>query len=356
MLLVTHHTLADDPLPAGLDKAIENPNIPSILDVTILEYNEAGHGEIKVNAIHKPGPSVGEKKWLPPTVIRGYGYVGSDKIAPLKIVAGGQAKRFLVFLDGDLLYSTHNNRFPIRQGSNGLLEVGIGFNGGGAPWMPLNNIIKRIAKPTKAQPDAKTDGIERQYVERAVLSKEQEGIVVQLARKRGIQKIAKIYTFNLYPTAARGIGVEGVEEIKDREVSRKVLTIHYKDWFHLGSTPKKEDLQIGDFWAGQPRTQKQTILKLGKEEYRVGSVQGVSIEQCESILSLLLAKKIVAGTGVNQGNLEQIEWSKPKGFWKSGDSIAISFPHKRTDSEFFDIKVQLDGEQLTITELLHAAF
>ncbi len=145
VMFFTGHALADEPLPPGLDKAIENPNIPSILDVTILKYNEKGYGEIKVNAIHKPGPSVGGKKWLPPKMIRGYGYVGSDKIAALKVVAGGQTKRFLVFLDGDLLYSTYNNCFPIRKGNNGVLEVGIGFNGGGGPWLPLNNIVKRIA-------------------------------------------------------------------------------------------------------------------------------------------------------------------------------------------------------------------
>ena len=136
---------ADDPLPAGLDQAIRNPKIPMIVDATILRYNKAGHGEIKVHGIYKPAAKGKKSKVVPPKWIRGYGYVGSDKIAPLRIVAGGRPGRFLFLLDGGLLYSTYNNRFPIREGKGGALEVGIGFNGGGAPWKPLKDMVKLIS-------------------------------------------------------------------------------------------------------------------------------------------------------------------------------------------------------------------
>ena len=135
---------ADDPLPTGLDQAIRNPKIPIIVDASIVKYNKAGHGEIKVHAIYKPTSKGKKIKETLPKWIRGYGYVGSDKIAPLRIVAGGRPGRFLFLLDGDLLYSTYNNRFPIREGKNGALEVGIGFNGGGAPWKPLKDMVKLI--------------------------------------------------------------------------------------------------------------------------------------------------------------------------------------------------------------------
>lgn len=353
MACVANHAFADDPLPAGLDKAIENPNIPSILDVTILKYNKEGHGEIKVNAIHKTGASVGGKKWLPPRVIRGYGYVGSDKIATLKIVAGGQTKRFLVFLDGDLLYSTYNNRFPIREGEKRVLEVGIGFNGGGGPWLPLDDIVKRIAQPAKAQPDAKKVGIERQYVKRAVLSKAEEKIVIELARKRGIKRIAKIYTYNLYPTAARGIGVQGIDEIKGRDVSYKVLDVRYKKWWHSNEVPKKSDLRIGDFWAGQSNTRKQIILKVGDKEYRTSVIQGLKAKQCESILEQFLAEKYVLAPSAI-GNVDQIDWSKPQGFRKRGDAISVSFLHKQEGSGFFDLEVELTEQKVRVTQILQA--
>ena len=131
-----------DELPPGLMQAISNPAIPTIVDATILRFNEEGHGEIKVNAVYKHSSAKG--KFVPPKSVRGYGYAGSVKIAPLRVVIGGRTERFLLFLNGDLLHSTYNNRFPIREGKNGKLEVGVGFNGGGGPWKPLNEIIKEI--------------------------------------------------------------------------------------------------------------------------------------------------------------------------------------------------------------------
>ena len=136
-----------DELPPGLMQAIANPAIPTIVDATILGFNKEGHGKIKVNTVYKN--TLGKGKYVPPESVRGYGYVGTDRIAPLRIVSGGRPGRFLFFLDGDLLYSTYNNRFPIREGKNGTLEVGVGFNGGGGPWKSLKEIVRRIPKDKK---------------------------------------------------------------------------------------------------------------------------------------------------------------------------------------------------------------
>jgi hypothetical protein len=140
-----------DELPPGLIQAIANPAIPTIVDATILGFNKEGHGEIKLNAVHKHDSAKG--KFVPPKSVRGYGYVGSDKIAPLRVVIGKKG-RFLLFLNGDLLHSTYNNRFPIREGKNGELEIGVGFNGGGGPWKHLKEVIQRISpqKPAKKIP------------------------------------------------------------------------------------------------------------------------------------------------------------------------------------------------------------
>ena len=133
-----------DELPPGLMQAIANPAIPTIVDATIVGFNKEGHGEIKVNAVYKHNLTKG--KFVPPKSVRGYGYAGSDKIAPLRVVLSGHKGRFLFFLNGDLLHSTYNNRFPIRENKNGELEVGVGINGGGGPWKPLGEIIRAIPK------------------------------------------------------------------------------------------------------------------------------------------------------------------------------------------------------------------
>lgn len=140
-------SMADDPIPGGLESVIHNPNIPIIIDATVMEYNQNGHGKIQINKIIKRGnnnPKSGIPKW-----IRGYGYEGSEKIAPLKIVLGGKTGRYLFFLKGDQLFSTYNNRFPIRKNEKGTIEVGYGFNGSGAPWKPLKEAIKPLTMKNK---------------------------------------------------------------------------------------------------------------------------------------------------------------------------------------------------------------
>jgi hypothetical protein len=62
---------ADDPLSAGLDQTIRDAKIPMIVDATILKYNKAGHGEIKVHAIYKSATKGKKIKVTPPKWIRG---------------------------------------------------------------------------------------------------------------------------------------------------------------------------------------------------------------------------------------------------------------------------------------------
>ena len=136
-----------DELPPGLEQAIRNPGIPMIVDATILKFNKAGHAEIKVNAVYKAPVDKKGAKVKPPEKVRGYASIGKVvRVTPIKIITNRGQTRFLFFLDGDLLYSTYNNRFQIREKKDGSLEVGTGFNGGGGPWKPLKEIVKLIPR------------------------------------------------------------------------------------------------------------------------------------------------------------------------------------------------------------------
>ena len=344
LMLALNHAFADDPQPAGLSAAIGNPDIPSILDVTILSYTEAGHGEITVNKVYKAGPPTSDEIWSPPKYIRGYGYNGSDKIAPLKAITNPQTKRFLVFLDKDLLYSTYNNRFPIREDARGTLEVGTGFNGSGGPWVAMSDVAKRIpAKPDFA----------RKYVQDAELTEAEEQLAIQLAKQCGVSNIAKISTYYLHPSNAKGILVEGVEEIAGRHVSYQTLRINYKKWHVQDAGPRENETQLGGFWAGKPQTRKQTILKIGKKEYRTSSITGFSIEQCETILGKFQSGDytLVRGT---RSSLEQVDWTKPIGFFKHGKTTSVSFPHKREGNGFFDVEIQMVEPNLIVKQVVQA--
>ncbi|MFP6854653.1 MAG: hypothetical protein VB980_02630 [Opitutales bacterium] len=144
---------AADERPPGLEQAIRNPAIPMIVDATILKFNKEGHAEIKVNAVYKAPRDKNGVKVATPTKVRGYAAVGKVvRVTPIKIITNRGQTRFLFFLDGDLLYSTYNNRFEIRPKKDGSLEVGTGFNGGGGPWEPLKDIVKLIPKQTPPTP------------------------------------------------------------------------------------------------------------------------------------------------------------------------------------------------------------
>ena len=120
------------------------------------------------------------------------------------------------------------------------------------------------------------------------------------------------------------------------------------------AAPRKGDLQIGDYWAGKPRIQKEIILKVNKKEYRTRTVQGLSMEEAESILGLFLAKTYIIEPAVNQANFKQIAWDKPMGFRKRGENFSVSFPHISQGGGFFDLQVKMDGKDLVIRQMFQA--
>ena len=193
----------------------------------------------------------------------------------------------------------------------------------------------------------KSGGIERDY-RAGKLSEAQEKIVIALAKKQGIAKVVKIRTYNIHPSAARGISVQGAETTTEREVSHQVLNINYKKWFHPGAKPRKGDVQIGEFWAGKPYSRKQTILWVGETSYRCGSVKGLSFKEAESLLVHFIEGKFTYNPGprINDRLLDQIDWKKPSRISKRGEGISLGFTHKGgSGSGFFDLQVEwVDGK------------
>lgn len=215
----------------------------------------------------------------------------------------------------------------------------------------------RPAEAKEAPRVVKFGGIERAYVQRAQLTPEEEETVLALAKKQGIAKVVKIKTYNIHPSAARGISVQGAEVTKDREVSYQVLNINYKKWFHPGAKPRKGDVQLGDFWAGKPYARKQTILWVGETSYRCGSVKGLSYKEAESLLGLFIEGKFTYNPGprINDRLLDQVDWKKPNRISKRGEDISVGFPHKGgTGSGFFDLQVELVDGKPNIKQMFQA--
>jgi hypothetical protein len=228
--------------------------------------------------------------------------------------------------------------------------------------LPYVGQLKAIPLPgseqaKEATPRTKSGGITREFVPRAQLTAEEEETVLALAKKMGIAEVVKIKTYNLYPSSARGISVQGAEIITDREISYQVLNVKYKKWFHPGAKPAKGEIQMGEFWAGKPYSRKQTILWVGETSYRCGSVQGLSFKEAESLLGHFIDGKFTYDPGprINDKLLDQVDWEKPNRINKRGDAISVGFPHKGgTGSGFFDLQVELVGGKPNIKEMFQA--
>lgn len=197
-------------------------------------------------------------------------------------------------------------------------------------------------------------GLERDYVSRAKLTKEQEMQVIALAEKCGIKKVFKISTHNMYPSPFRGIRVQGAEETKGREVSYQVLSMSHSAWLEPGAKPRKDEIKMGHFWAGKPYTRKKTVLKVGKKEYRVGSIRDMTAEECEKILGKLLKGEYRHAPAVQGRMLEQVGWDKPSSFSRRGDLISAGFLHKAKDAGFFDLQIKMTGGEIKIEQMFQA--
>ena len=222
----------------------------------------------------------------------------------------------------------------------------------------LNAIPLPGAKQVKKSPAriTKSGGIERDY-RAGKLTEAQEKIVIALAKKQGVQKVARISTVHFHPSAARGIRVDGAKEVNGREVSYKVLSVNFKPWFHPGSGPRKGDVKMGDFWAGKAYERKKTILRVGETDYLCGSIRGIDIKECETMLGLFLAGKFTYNPGprINDRLLGQVDWSKPNRFSKRGDAISVGFLHKGgPGSGFFDLQVEFVDGKLNIKQMFQA--
>lgn len=210
------------------------------------------------------------------------------------------------------------------------------------------------ARPTGKHTLTEVDGILREYVDRGVLTKEEEKTVIELAKKRGIEKVSKISTFYIRPSSARGISVHGVEQVKGREILNSILTVNRKGWTHAGRVPGKADIQFGDFWAGKASIRKTTILMVDKKEYRISSPHGLTTEQCDSMLKKLQDGKFTLAPNAQKERLKGIDWKKPTSFNKFGDNISASFSAKGRESGWYTLNISLDGEKLLISEIMLA--
>ena len=213
--------------------------------------------------------------------------------------------------------------------------------------IPLPTNVDVVSEEKQGQ-----NGIIRSYVPNGVLTSADEAIILNLAKKRGIERVAKIVTHYMLPSSAKAIRVEGFAEKKGREVSRKTLSVTRKGWTFPNAKPGKNDLVLGGFWAGNVYVRKQVELKVSGKIYLCSSVIGMSFEEAEFILGMFQNKKFKVNPSVRQNSLEQVNWAQPTRFSRKGDIISVGFLAK--GDGFFDLQIKQENGILTIFQMMQA--
>ena len=215
--------------------------------------------------------------------------------------------------------------------------------------IPLPEAHQRIPSINLIQ-----NGIVRSYLPDGVLTSADEVIILDLTKKRGIERVAKIVTHYMLPSSAKAIRVEGITKKEGREVSRKILSITYKEWTFPEARPGKNDLILGDFWAGKVYVRKQFELKVNGKSYLCSSVTGMSFEEAEALLAMFLNKGFKTSGTIRKNALEQVDWSQPTRFTKRGDRLSVGFLAKGRGAGFFDLTLKKENEGFTILQMMQA--
>ena len=215
--------------------------------------------------------------------------------------------------------------------------------------IPLPTNVDVVSEEKQGQ-----NGIIRSYVPNGVLTSVEEAIILVLAKKRGIERVAKIVTHYMLPSSAKAIRVEGTTKKEGREVSREILSITYKGWTFPEARPGKNDLILGDFWAGKVYVRKQFELKVSGKSYLCNSVTGMSFGEAEALLAMFLNKKFKASETIRKNALDQVDWSQPTRFTKQGDRFSVGFLAKGRGAGFFDLTLKKENEGFTILQMMQA--
>lgn len=211
-----------------------------------------------------------------------------------------------------------------------------------------------VNEESKSNTNILQDGIVRSYVAGALLSSSEEITVLEIAKKRGIGKVHKIITYTMLPSSAKAIRVEGPAMKKGREVLRKFLNITHREWTFPEAQPGKNDLIVGNFWAGKVYVKKQVELYVSGESYLCNSVTGMTLKEAEVLLAMFLSKRFMASAMIRQNALDQVDWCQPTRFTKQGDRFSVGFLAKGRGAGFFDLTLKKENEGLTILQMKQA--
>jgi len=195
--------------------------------------------------------------------------------------------------------------------------------------------------------------VQIQFVPRGELTTNEVTIVIQLARKVGIDDLESIYTGYVLPSTNLFVAAKEKETREDRKVSFRRLYIGKQGWNGDGPSADKP-VRIGNFWVDRVLREERTVLKVREFDFQIDLRDGIAPETAERILSSFQSGEISFGDQSLEEQVQRIDFSKPRCLAKAGDGdmMRISFTSKQDPAEWFSIHFTFDKDHLKIGKII----
>jgi len=196
-------------------------------------------------------------------------------------------------------------------------------------------------------------GMQIQFVPRGELTTNEVTIVIQLARRVGIDELDSIYTGYVLPST--NLFVAAMEKVtrEDRKVSFRRLYIGKRGWNGNGPSADKP-VRIGDFWVDRVLREERSVLKVREFEFQIDLRDGIAPETAEGILSSFLSGKISFKDQSLEEHMQRIDFLKPRYLAKADyrDVMRIGFTSKDDPTEWFSIHFTFDKDHLKVVKII----
>jgi hypothetical protein len=180
--------------------------------------------------------------------------------------------------------------------------------------------------------DSVLAGIKTRFDREAVLSRDELLSVVALARDCGVSDVAEVYTYNIHPSSAYGIGVLSRETVSGRKISFVNVLMDYEKF---SSKKVREMSRVfkanGEFWVnlGCVLPVSQTTFVVRGNTIRVEISDSTPLPIADKVVAALASGKIRYSTEKlkMEAEKERVDFSRPMGVSldKDGKTFSASF-------------------------------
>jgi hypothetical protein len=190
----------------------------------------------------------------------------------------------------------------------------------------------------------------RDYLAAGKLNPVEEGIVLQIAKNKGITSVAAIRTYYIQPSSYIGIQVVEEEKRLGTKVKYRFLNLSKNGWSPSEEGTKAPEDRLGDFTVDYLSEMDFDVFIIGAKEYRISLQGGISRTDAEPILKLLLAGKVKFQTKKKWDYLRGFDLHKPYSISlrEAPKSFSAGFT---TSDAFLFLEFKVEDDTLLVSDI-----